>query len=949
MPEDTTGSEATERLAGDVDATRRVPPPGPDSPTVHVEGPVAKTPDEVPARIGAYEIRAELGRGGMGVVYRAFDPDLRREVALKVLLVSGRVGSEAIERFHREARAAAKLSHPGIVQIHDVGEADGKPYYTMELLPGRGLDEVLREPGLAPREVVDIIRQVATALHYAHERGVLHRDIKPRNIVVIREGVGWTAKVVDFGLAKMVEQELRAGGEGSSGPTLTRTGEVLGTPVYMSPEQVRSMRAVDARSDVYSLGATLYEALTGRVPFDRATLAELFQVIVQEDPVLPRRWKPVLDGDVETICLRCLQKDPGHRYTSAGALAEDCRRWLDGEPISARRVGLLLRTWRRARRNKAVAIPMGVMAFLLVAVLAAWAGGAIREQVRFRSELAEARSALADGRLPQALVKARSAVAIDPEDSAASGLLADVLAAKGRELAAEYDSCVRAEQTLFDAAVPEGREARWQRDAKLHDAEANRGTAWSQAVLKCHEALTHDPVHAASRSELAELYWDELVRAERRKDHSEAGRYTRLVQEYGNAAMKDRLRGVKTVRVEFRLPAGIARTNIDAYLFEWMPCSIPPVLALVPIDTHGGSRIGIPGLGPWEPAPALRAPPAHRSAPAVRLPLSGRNRVPLSVESGRTVFCRDLPKGSYVLLLSPGQGLFETRYPFEVAREESWNETCDLAAVSPPAPPGEADSDSEGETFWVFVPAGPYRSSNDPACLQVPPRRGARCRVPDAGAEGFFLTRFEVSTDLWLAYLNDGGWHEPSKAWARIPRRTATPSRESAFMRRDTDGRFSYHPDWWGPHWSISGVSPSDAEDFCAWLTRKTGGGVWTFRLPTEDEWEKAARGPDGRCFPWGDTFDPSFCCIQSSRDGLSAEPPGAFPIDESPYGVRDLAGVVSELTSTRLPSDEAWRVVKGGAWNGTEGIARAAARYIVGFETVENGTGFRIVAERVK
>ena len=247
MPEDTPGSGPTERLAGDLDATRQLSPPGSDMPTIHVEGDAPKAAaQEIPARIGAYEIRAELGRGGMGVVYRAFDPGLRREVALKVLLVSGRVGSEGIERFHREARAAAKLSHPGIVQIHDVGEADGKPYYTMELLPGRGFDDVLRDPGLSPREAVDVVRQVATALHYAHERGVLHRDVKPRNIVVIREGGGWIAKLVDFGLAKMVEQELRAGGEGSGGSTLTRTGEVLGTPVYMSPEQVRGVRAVDA-------------------------------------------------------------------------------------------------------------------------------------------------------------------------------------------------------------------------------------------------------------------------------------------------------------------------------------------------------------------------------------------------------------------------------------------------------------------------------------------------------------------------------------------------------------------------------------------------------------------------------------------------------------------------------------------------------------------------------
>ena len=230
-----------------------------------------------PRRFGRYELRAELGHGGMGKVYRAWDPDLKREVALKVLLLGDRADADGVDRFQREARAAAGLSHPGIVPVYDVGAVAGKPYYTMELVAADELTDLARAGGLTARDAVEIVRQVAEALRFSHARGILHRDIKPRNVFVARDGATLTARVIDFGLAKFAEDEVRmdAGSKaGASLRTLTQTGQMLGTPLYMSPEQFAKAAEVDGRADVYSVGATLYELFTGAPPFADAAGAD---------------------------------------------------------------------------------------------------------------------------------------------------------------------------------------------------------------------------------------------------------------------------------------------------------------------------------------------------------------------------------------------------------------------------------------------------------------------------------------------------------------------------------------------------------------------------------------------------------------------------------------------------------------------------------------------------
>jgi TolB-like protein/predicted Ser/Thr protein kinase/Tfp pilus assembly protein PilF len=306
---------------------------------------------------GDYELLEEVGRGGQGIVYRARQKSLNRTVALKVIGLGHWATEAHLKRFRREAEAAASLEHPGIVPIHEVGERDGSCYFSMQFVEGGQLDEVVRREPMPPRRAVELIAKVARTVHYAHEHGILHRDIKPGNILLDGKG---EPHLTDFGLARLVETES----------TVTRTLEVLGTPSYMAPEQaVGNNAALTAPTDVYGLGAVLYQLLTGHPPFTGGTTYETIKLLLDTEPRQPRLWNPKIDRDLSTICLKCLEKDPQRRYSSALALAEDLQRWLKHEPILARPAGIITRGKKWVRRNPTSAL----LAASLVA-LAATAG-----------------------------------------------------------------------------------------------------------------------------------------------------------------------------------------------------------------------------------------------------------------------------------------------------------------------------------------------------------------------------------------------------------------------------------------------------------------------------------------------------------------------------------------------------------------------------------------------
>jgi eukaryotic-like serine/threonine-protein kinase len=332
------------------------PPPGPGAPPAALPRETTPLP-----RVPGYEVEAVLGRGGMGVVFRARHLRLNRTVALKMALAGAYASLHERERFQREAEAVAGLRHPNVVQVHDVGDADGRPYFTMELVEGGSLAQQLDGTPWPSREAASLLATLAGAVEAAHRSGIVHRDLKPANILLTTEG---TPKVSDFGLARRLDGE--AG--------LTRTGTALGTPSYMAPEQARGRPpAVGPAADVYALGAILYELLTGRPPFKAETAAETVLQVISQDPVPPSRLNAKVPRDLETVCLKCLHKEPAKRYATAAALAEDLERFLRGEAIAARPERRLERVARRVRRRPVLAAALAAGTLLAVAL----AGGGL--------------------------------------------------------------------------------------------------------------------------------------------------------------------------------------------------------------------------------------------------------------------------------------------------------------------------------------------------------------------------------------------------------------------------------------------------------------------------------------------------------------------------------------------------------------------------------------------
>src|SRR5262245_4773109 len=337
--------------------------------------------------VPGYEIVAELGRGGMGIVYHARQCSLKRPVALKMVLAGLHDDAAARQRFRTEAAAVARLQQPNVVQIYEVGEHDGRPFLALEFVDCGNLSRKTAGRPQPQREAARLTETLARAVHYTHTRGILHRDLKPNNVLLT---AGGTPKITDFGLAKVLDADVGQ----------TRPDTLLGTPSYMAPEQAAGgAMTVGTPADVYSLGAILYELLTGRPPFRGPTALETLELVRNSEPVPPRWLQRSVCRDLETVCLKCLEKDPGKRYPSAEALADDLARFLDGQPVSARPVSVWERVWRRARRYPVFIARVSVVAAALCMLVAlGWylrvadrlgrqsAGERIQQFIRHRDE-----------------------------------------------------------------------------------------------------------------------------------------------------------------------------------------------------------------------------------------------------------------------------------------------------------------------------------------------------------------------------------------------------------------------------------------------------------------------------------------------------------------------------------------------------------------------------------
>ena len=368
-----------------------------------------------PRFLGEYELLEEIARGGMGVVYRARQDKLNRLVALKLIRSGSLAGADDLRRFRQEAEAIAELDHPHIIPIYEIGQEDDQPYFSMKLIEGGNLTRHIPRLKDDPGAVAALMAKVARAVHYAHQRTILHRDIKPSNILLDEHDEPY---VTDFGLAKRIGPD--------SGTAATVTGAVMGTPAYMPPEQARGgTKSVTTAADVYSLGATLYEALTGQPPFAGDSAGEIMRQVLDQEPARPRSINPKLDRDLETICLKCLAKEPARRYGSAEALAEDLERWRAGMPITARPVPAWEKAVKWVKRQPALAALVLVLPLALLGLIGGgiwftlqlWQERDMANRGRYAADMNLARRALDDGLIYQA----REAVEGLPNRSQSAG------------------------------------------------------------------------------------------------------------------------------------------------------------------------------------------------------------------------------------------------------------------------------------------------------------------------------------------------------------------------------------------------------------------------------------------------------------------------------------------------------------------------------------------------
>ncbi|MHC4599972.1 MAG: protein kinase domain-containing protein, partial [Planctomycetota bacterium] len=767
--------------ASDENATVEMRPPGPGGTLGAI------TPCETASE--RFTMLDELGRGGIGAVYNAFDHNLQRHVAIKVML-GGRKGLSRPERFIREAKLSGQLQHPNIVPVYDLGEfGDATPFFSMRLVRGRSLAEVLEAirrgetGGFSPWRLLFIFQSICMGIAYAHDKGIVHRDLKPENVMI---GDFGEVLVMDWGLAKFRDQdEIDDDVETTAmDPAITSEGTILGTPIYMSPEQAAgTVDRIDERSDIYSLGAILYEILTLFAPFQGGKVDELLDRIIAEEPVPPstragkdRRVHPELDR----ICLKALMKDKADRYASARAMHDDVQRYVDGA----------------------------------------------KERIRRREE---AREAIEEGKK-----------------------LAERYFAM-REVVDRYEKTREVITKKFKGWEPvlEKKEL-WAVEDQLERMFVMKGRRFADAVNKFVSALEFESDNKEARENLARLYWGRFLEAEERGDQAGENYFLATAKYFNDGILDSELSGDGSLSLETDTP---------------------------------GTRIVLS---------------RYRERDRIHRPEFMAHLDPIPMHN------RPLPMGSY-LLECEAPGKAKTLVPVRVGRGEGVSIRVRLFAA-----------EEMGDGF-VHVPAGRFVYGGDPSALAPKPR--TVLDLPD-----FFIARFPVTCAEYLEFLNDLPL-EKAKPCVPVEPGTGLPlwelGEEGRYVLPGPAGKapFEWHADL-----PVVCVSWNMAKVFCAWRSDRDGR---TYTLPSEEQWEKAARGVDGRLYPWGDRFDPTYCKNSRSRPGVPGpEPVGVFPVDASPFGVRDMAGGVREWCSTAADTFMGVHTIRGGSWAHFSTASRCASRF---------------------
>jgi formylglycine-generating enzyme required for sulfatase activity/predicted Ser/Thr protein kinase len=991
-------------------------------------------------QLGDFRLLRRLGEGGMGVVYLARQESLGRLLALKLMRPEFAGASSAERRFEREARAIAKLRHPSIVAVHAAGEEQGVRYLAMEYIEGRSLDQVLREEGsrVSPVRAIRWGREIADALACAHAAGIVHRDVKPSNIRITADD---RALLLDFGLARLEDAS-----------SLSASGQFRGTPYYASPEQVDSRsRPVDARTDVYSLGATLFQCLTGRPPFEGHSSAQVFYAILSREPARPRKLAPSISRDLETVLLKSLEKDPARRYADAQAFARDLTALLEMRPIEARPPNLASRCVKWSRRNRGTSLAAAVAWVLAVILIGSHVRDRLQRAQRYERELEDAQAARASGNFDLALRATERALILRPADGRAltehAAIEREANSARARvamenALAAlerfrsDSDLALRLQTELLPlrAAVtsrpmsPEETLRATQLEDQLADARRSLEGQLAALFTSLNLARGLDPENVDADAVLADVYLERWRAAAALGDARGQRHYRGLVAIHDPA-------GRHSGEIDALVPLSIATVppGAEVALFRYEDLSArveggEPRLVPVPIDGTPPREPGtwalrvVAAAGGLEPEDLVLSIAGHPIQGTLLAAASGAGveRFDRLVEvDGRpvldafdafelgeqgftsrqfvferrgerfTLSSRRLSELAQVL--GPRELVERGGVPIEVYRRggvETMEAPAGLQVRRTAAPLFVTTESSLGNTPLAELEFAPgsylallrmpgHESLRLPFVLErgrplslsaqlyplgTTPKgyvRVAAGSSPVGGdAEAFaslaaaivelddyWIGEREVGVVDYLEFVNDTDTLmeiDASSQLILVPRDRASVQPQG-FWKRLEDGTFE--PPAHTLEQPLHGISWHDAQAYVRWLnTRaKSEGSPYTYALPTEVEWERAARGADRRAYVFGNRFVPRWVKGFFSRDKLQLEPGLSFPIDESPYGAFDLTGNMWEWC------EDEWlegRSMRGGAWNFVfPPFFRAASRAYQDAQAVDGLYGLRLVA----
>jgi len=911
-----------------------------------------RVPDE--KEFGNYEIIEKVAQGGMGIIYKARQKGLDRIVALKVLLGGDAASEEMISRFYLEAKSIARLRHPNIVPIHDIGEFEGKHYFTMDFIHGQSLRALLNEKGRLPVPfALEMARKVAEAIHYAHEQGVVHRDIKPENILIDETG---EPMITDFGLAKNVEID----------PNLTRAGMVMGTPAYMAPEQARGERdRVDRTSDVYSIGAVLYEMLAGRPVykfFGQVGLADLLRVI-QKDITQPRRWNPAVPKDVDTIVMKALEKEQERRYQTAKELADDIQRYMRGEAILARPPSITYRTWKKFRKYWYITAPTTAAVIAVVAIVAYFISLRLEERARKQELIGEALKAATQA-VEQASVLLRKKdfdgvkkLLRTADENVSYVLRENVHHVKANKLKWESERLGR--QLESRRAVEEVR-AR----ARKAMEEGRRMVEEGMELIK--EGKKWDGIlriyAAKGKFDRALADWRDFAAARRAKYEAcmRLGGLFAGRRDYGTAILmytdalgmgvddesvrkaldearraKEYMEQFETVKKRADEAFGEGRFDEAVMLYEQAMkfkgmtpeerASLQRSMKKAQYQKHfvRGEQLLREGKSDAA-AEEFRAAARHVETEDVRERLRTIEYRHLMTEARQAE-----ARGEYLEALKhyeDARGFASTPDDVETAVEQCRDKAFRLHSEKFRMAFGQGEWDvalKEADAALVFRDSGELRQRRrELIWAKRPPEgmvavfsgvyevgshlkddRNPQRRMPVAF---FYIDRYEVTNHQYQKFVDAGGYAD-----ATLWDAGAVPHLKEFVDASGKPGPATWkngkYPEGTGD-FPVTGVCWYEARAYARWADK---------RLPTEEEWEVAAGWDPARkrrnAYPWGDVWNADAGNFKGTRPVAV----GTRPLDKSALGCFDMGGNAFEWTDTAYK--EEFRVVKGGSFGLSE------------------------------